>query len=307
MATIKSSVSKRELIITRLINAPVKLVWEAWTNPEHIKYWWGPNGFRSTIFKMDVKPGGVWEFIMHGPDGKDYKNKSIYKEVVKYKKLSYDHLAPNFRFTVNFIDQGKKTLISIRMLFESAAQKDKIVKEFGAEEGLKQNVDKLEMYIEEGYPAEEITFTRLIKAPRELVYKAWTEPEMLSKWWGPEGFSNPVCKFDARPGGKIHIDMKAPDGTIYSMDGEVHEIIVPEKIIFTSAALDKDDSRLFEVMNTVVFTQEGDKTRLTLSVKVSKIKPGSEMHLKGMNEGWSQSLLRFINFTQDLNKVKPVI
>ena len=80
MATIKSSVSKRELIITRLIKAPVKLVWEAWTNPEHIKYWWGPNGFRDTIFKMNVKPGGVWEFIMHGPDGKTIKTRASIKK-----------------------------------------------------------------------------------------------------------------------------------------------------------------------------------------------------------------------------------
>ena len=65
----------KELTITRVLNAPIDLVWKVWTDPDHIKNWWGPNGFTNTIFEMDVKPGGNWEFIMHGPDGKDYKNK----------------------------------------------------------------------------------------------------------------------------------------------------------------------------------------------------------------------------------------
>ena len=78
-----SKPANRELGITRVLKAPRELVWKVWTDPEHIKHWWGPNGFTNTIFKMDVRPGGVWEFIMHGPDRTDYKNKHIYKEVVE--------------------------------------------------------------------------------------------------------------------------------------------------------------------------------------------------------------------------------
>ena len=83
----ESNTSNRELGISRLINAPRELVWEVWTDPEHIKHWWGPTGFKNSITKMDVKPEGVWDFIMHGPDGTDYKNKHIYKEVIKPEKL----------------------------------------------------------------------------------------------------------------------------------------------------------------------------------------------------------------------------
>ena len=71
----------RELLLTRVLNAPVALVWEAFTNAEHIANWWGPNGFTNTITVMDVKPGGEWQLVMHGPDGTDYKNRSIFKEV----------------------------------------------------------------------------------------------------------------------------------------------------------------------------------------------------------------------------------
>lgn len=141
-------ITNRSLTISRLLNAPVELVWKLWTTPEHIKNWWGPNGFTNTIFKMDVKPGGEWDFIMHGPDGTDYKNKSIYKEVVKHEKLVYDHISgPKFRSTVNFKKQGHKTLIEIQMLFETAEVREQTVRTFKADEGLKQNMDKLEIYL----------------------------------------------------------------------------------------------------------------------------------------------------------------
>jgi len=141
--------ASRELVISRVFNAPKELVWKVWTEPEHIKQWWGPNGFTNTILQMDVKPGGVWDLIMHGPDGTDYKNKSVYKEVVKYEKLVYDHVSgPKFQFTVTFKEQGKKTLISIQMLFETVELRDQTVKTFKADEGLRQNMEKLEVYLE---------------------------------------------------------------------------------------------------------------------------------------------------------------
>ena len=83
----KNDTKDRELLITRLFDAPVDLVWEAWTNPEHIANWWGPDGFTNTIYQMDLRPGGEWNLTMHGPDGTDYKNKSIFKEVIPRKKL----------------------------------------------------------------------------------------------------------------------------------------------------------------------------------------------------------------------------
>ena len=140
--------ASRSLTISRLFNAPVELVWKVWTEPGHIKNWWGPNGFTNTIFKMDIKPGGEWDFIMHGPDGTDYKNKSMYREVVKYEKLVYDHLSgPKFQSTVRFTKQGDKTLIGIKMVFETPELREQTVKTFKADEGFKQNMDKLEVYL----------------------------------------------------------------------------------------------------------------------------------------------------------------
>jgi uncharacterized protein YndB with AHSA1/START domain len=287
----------RELTISKLVNAPRELVWEVWTNPEHIKHWWGPNGFTNTIFQMDVKPGGVWDFIMHGPDGTDYKNKSIYKQVVKPEKLVYDHVSgPKFQFSVTFTEKGSKTLIVIQMLFETAEERDNVVKVFKADEGLKQNIYKLEGYLRKVSSEKEMSMTRIINAPREMVFKAWTDPVQLAKWWGPNGFTNPVCDIDARPGGNILIHMQAPDGVVYPMDGQFHEIVEPERLVFTSAALDKNGKRLFEVLNTITFTEEGGKTKLALQAAVSNITPEGKPYLDGMNEGWSQSIDRLNEF-----------
>src|SRR5262245_52411335 len=140
--------SNRELVISRVFNAPIELVWEAWTNADHIKNWWGPNGFTNTITKMDMKPGGEWDLVMHGPDGTDYKNKSVFKEVVKYRKIVYEHITgPKFVATIEFERQHDKTFLKWHMLFQTEEEFVRTVKTFKANEGLKQNVEKLEGYL----------------------------------------------------------------------------------------------------------------------------------------------------------------
>ena len=297
MAAEKVLSPNKELTISRVVNAPRELVWNVWTDPDHIKHWWGPNGFTNTIFQMDVKPGGVWDFVMHGPDGTDYKNKSVYKEVVKYEKIVYDHVSgPKFQFTVTFKEQDGRTLINIDMLFQTPEERDNVVKVFKADVGLRQNMYKLEGYLRKVSAEKEMTLERIINAPRTLVFKAWTDPKQLEQWWGPRGFTNPVCDVDARPGGKILIHMKAPDGVVYPMDGEFHEIVETEKIVFTSAALDKNGKRLFEVLNTVTFSEEEGKTKLKLHAAVSNIADEGKPYLNGMNEGWNQSIDRLEDF-----------
>ena len=143
----QSNTKDRELIITRILNAPVELVWEAWTKPEHIANWWGPNGFTNTITKMDIRPGGEWNLVMHGPDGTDYKNKSIFKEVIPLEKISYEHVAPHFIATITFEEQGEQTHLKWHMLFDTREQFIQVVKTFKADEGLKQNVEKLIVYL----------------------------------------------------------------------------------------------------------------------------------------------------------------
>ena len=95
-------------------------MWKVFTNPEHIKTWRGPNGFTNTINTMEVMPGGVWELVLHGPDGTDYKNKSIYKEVLKPERIVFVHISPKCTATITFEADSNKTLLTWRMLFETA-------------------------------------------------------------------------------------------------------------------------------------------------------------------------------------------
>ena len=142
------SKSNRSLRITRILNAPRELVWEVWTNPEHIAKWWGPNGFTNTIDKMEVKPGGEWTFVMRGPDGVDYRNESVFTEVVEPERIGFKHMTgPKFQATVNFIDLGNKTELTWEMVFDTPEELQNVVKVFKADEGLKQNVEKLDKYL----------------------------------------------------------------------------------------------------------------------------------------------------------------
>jgi uncharacterized protein YndB with AHSA1/START domain len=145
-----SDVDERELIINRVFDAPRNLVFQAWTDPSQLMQWWGPKGFTSTVQEIDVKPGGVWRYVMHGPDGRDYQNKIVYMEVVKPDRLVYVHGGEEeddsrqFQVTVTFAEQDKKTKLTMRMLFKTAAEREKVVKEFGAIEGANSTLDRLE-------------------------------------------------------------------------------------------------------------------------------------------------------------------
>lgn len=144
-----NKIANREIRISRLLNAPVSLVWKVWTDPDHIKNWWGPNGFTNTITKMDIVQDGEWDLIMHGPDGTDYKNRSLFKEVIREKKLVYEHIShPRFVSTIEFESRGDQTFLSWQMLFDTKEELDKVVKTFKADEGLKQNVEKLAAYLQ---------------------------------------------------------------------------------------------------------------------------------------------------------------
>ncbi len=151
-------VGDREIRGTRVFDAPRELVWKVWTEPGHIGEWWGPNGFTTTTHKMEVKAGGVWRFVMHGPDGRDYQNKITFIEVVKPERLVYKHggtgekedrgLEPvSFHVTVMFTDEGGKTRLDMRSVFPSAKARDYVVESYGAVEGMHQTLARLGEYL----------------------------------------------------------------------------------------------------------------------------------------------------------------
>ena len=148
----------------------------------------------------------------------------------------------------------------------------------------------------------QVTLTRMIDAPRDLVWSAWTDPKHMAKWWGPHHFTNPVCELDVRAGGKIMIHMKAPDGTVYPMPGVFTEVVKPERLRFTAYAEGVDGTRYLESDTTVTFEQQGSRTRLTVAANAKGLHPMAPQMLGGMEAGWTQSLERLEELTTAMAK-----
>jgi uncharacterized protein YndB with AHSA1/START domain len=143
----------REIVVTRLIAAPRELVFEAFKNPDHISNWWGPDGFTTTTYEMDVRPGGQWLFTMHGPDGTDYENRVRYTEVKAPDRLAYDHDGGDggnskyvFKAVITFVPEAGKTRVTLRLICPTKEQRDEMAK-FGAIEGGEQTLGRLEAHL----------------------------------------------------------------------------------------------------------------------------------------------------------------
>lgn len=143
-----------------------------------------------------------------------------------------------------------------------------------------------------GEPRLALTITRTFDAPRALVYAAWTDPNRMAQWWGPHAFTNPVCEFEAREGGKLRIDMRAPDGSVNHVSGVFHELVEPERIVLTTMLLGEGGETLAEVLSTVTLEEQDGKTRLTLDTRLLKLAAGMEDALSSMESSWNQSLDR---------------
>ncbi len=290
----------RELIFTRLLDAPVGVVFEAWTNPTHLTNWWGPNGFTTTIKEMDVRPGGLLRLTMHGPDGQDYRNRIVFVEVDAPRRLVYRHEPEpgdepvSHETTVSFEEDGGKTRLTMHMVFPSTANRDYVIETYHADEGATQTLGRLADHLHQMAEANKhVVITRIFDAPRALVFKAWTDPKHLAQWWGPHGFTNPVCEVDVRPGGRIVIHMRAPNGIEYKMHGSFTEIAEPNRLVFKSGVDDAESGAQFEILNTVTFVDKGPgKTELTLDIRVLSANCAARGSLAGAQIGWAQSLDR---------------
>lgn len=287
--------SAREIVVTRVFDAPRELVFDAWTDPRHVGAWWGPNGFTTTTHSIDVRPGGAWRFVMHGPDGTDYDNVIVYREIVRPERIVYQHGEDEgtdvyFNVTATFANENGKTRVTLRSLFPTKEARDFAAEKYGAVEGANQHIDRLGEYVAKQNV--NLTFVRVFEAPRELVFRAWTDPRHIARWWGPQHFTNNVRKFEPRSGGAFEVDMVGPDGTVYPGGGTFVEVIEPQRIVFTSTALDDKGEVLIEDHNVVTFEEENGRTRMTLNARVVRAYGAGAQYLSGMEEGWSQSLAR---------------
>jgi uncharacterized protein YndB with AHSA1/START domain len=297
-----------EIRLTRIYNAPVKTVWEAWTDPNQVAQWWGPRGFSLTTHSHNLKTGGTWDYTMHGPDGVDYHNVTQYLEVEPQARLIYDHggshdRPPLFRVTVTFTEMKGKTKMEMSMRLDSpeaAAETKKFIKRAGGEA----TWDRLAEYLEKENSDKDIfVITRTFHTSVETMFEMWTSPEHFAQWLPPTGFT---MKFE-------NVEIKEGAGGFYSMtDGKMKmygrtkylKIERPNKIVYTQQFCDEHQNTSRHPMvptwpetmlTTVTLTQEDeDHTRVTVMWEpygeTNREELAAFIKMKGgMTQGWTGS------------------
>lgn len=238
-----SANQSNELKLTRVYDAPVRMVWEAWTDPEQVAQWWGPRGFTLTTHSKDLRPGGHWAYTMHGPDGTDYENKALYYEVVECERLVYDHggnddRPPLFRATVVFHESAGKTTMEMAMTLatpEAAAEIRKFIKKAGGNA----TWDRLAEYLEkQDSGKEKFVINRTFEATQEAVFSLWTDPKHIVQWLPPQGFTMEYLEADIRPGGRTFFLMTNGEVKMYGR-AEYLEIESPHRLVYTQEFCDE--------------------------------------------------------------------
>lgn len=295
--------------ITRTYESPVKMVWDAWTDPTQVAQWWGPRGFTLTTHSKDLKPGGHWHYTMHGPDGVDYPNRTVYFEVEKYRKLVYDHGAtkdqpPLFRVTVLFSELNNKTKMEMTMRCASVEAANEI-KKFIKQAGGEATWDRLAEHLaKESSGKEPFVINRSFQAPLSTMFEMWTDPNHFLKWLPPTGFTMAFLKAEIKPGGSAFYVMT--DGGTTKMYGRTHylEIEKPHRLVYTQQFCDENGNvsrhphapNWPETMLTAVeLTEEGPhQTRVTVTWEAYGHCTMEELDVfrkakGGMTQGWTGS------------------
>jgi uncharacterized protein YndB with AHSA1/START domain len=280
----------REIVTSRLFDAPREVVWEAFTDPKQVVQWWGPNGFTTTIHEMDVRPGGKWRHTMHGPDGTNYPNASVFKEVVKPERIVYGHgggregggPGANFEATWTFEAQGKKTLLTGRMVFPTAAARELVVKEYGAIEGAVQTFARLAEYLDES----PVIIERIYGAPINTVWKAITEIDQMKQW-----YMRDLESFKAEVGFETKFSVRKEFPHIWT----VTEVVPGKRIAYIWRFPGKPGESLakFELF------PEGENTRLKLTHSGLETHDGRnnpDLTRKKFNCGWNEMYMELETF-----------
>ena len=266
----------RVIEISRVLDHPRERVWKAWADPAQVVKWWGPRGFSTTTDKRDFRKGGTWKHVMIGPDGAKYPNSAVFLEIDEPERIVYrnggvaegETQGVGFVSTVTFEDLGGKTRLTLRLVFDTAQMRDFAATRFGAEEGGRQTLARLAEHC-----AGEFVVSRLLDAPRERVWRAWTEPERLAAWFGPKGMQVAGQTLDLRPGGTYHYGLRSPGGQEMWGKWEFREIAAPERLVFVQHFSDPKGGVTRHPMSatwplrtlaTLLFEDMGGKTLLTL-------------------------------------------
>lgn len=297
----------KEIVLARVFDAPRKLVWKAWTRPEHIAKWFGPRGFTTRVTKYEFKPRGKWVYVMRGPDGTDYPCHGVFREIVENERIvttdefGEDHPAitddqsgmpRGMIVTCSFTDEGDKTRVTITILHRSEEDRVKHAK-MGVVDGWGSSFECMDEHLaalaEEA--TREMVITRVIAAPREMVFDAFVDTKNITHWWGPHGFTTTTTKSDQRPGGEWLFTMHGPDGTNYPNKVVYEEIVRPDRLIYLHGEPGGGNFKGFYVTATFDERPAG-KTLVTLRMLFHSVGELAKMKEFRASEGGNQTLER---------------
>lgn len=329
--------------ITRTFDAPRHLVFKAWTEAERLEHWWGPKGYTPRVAKLDLRPGGIFHYQLRSPEGTEMWGKFIYREIQIPSRLVFitsfsdeaggitrHAFVPNWPremwSAVTFTEQNDRTTVTVEWAPLNATEVERKTFAEGhdsMQQGWTGTLDQLSDYlaeaIKEPAPAastgkmqvemsgNKLIFSRILETPPARVFKAWTDPQQLTRWWGPRGFDNPVCEVDLRPGGAYRIVMRGPDGVEYPVKGTYLEVVEPSRLVMTDRT-DEHPAEWLAQLNryrqqalgtpfpelrwTVGFDALNGVTKLTITTDFESIADRDALPKMGMAEGWAESLER---------------
>ncbi len=287
MTSPKTKRAKAELqclTLTRTFDAPRELVWRAWTEPEMVKRWWGPKIFEAPHVEIDLRVGGKGLFCMRSDAGdarwrQGIWSTGVYKEIVPLERFvmtdsfsdERGNVVPASRYG---IEGDVPTEMLITVTFEDAPDgKTKVTltqdglpagpHHEGASQGWNESFDKLAQALS----SEALSFviTRVFDAPRELVWRAWTEPAMLRQWSCPDGFVATLAEGELRVGGRWRGGMKSPEHGELFVGGVYKDIKKPERLAFTHVWADAHEGQPVETLVTVELTERDGKTTMVFT------------------------------------------
>ncbi|MBI3714745.1 MAG: SRPBCC domain-containing protein [Betaproteobacteria bacterium] len=297
--SLATSPPAQALTITRVVDAPLELVYAAWTDPVQIAKWFVLDGMSTRHEGIEVRPGGNWLFSLRLPDGTPVTARRNYREIVPLRRIVFYEKCEaggstilDGVHTVEFFEAAGKTRLTISVVLATAFDADN---QQGWNGGWSQILDHLSTHLSTaGDPVStrEIATTRIYDAPRERVFSLWTDAAHLAQWWGPNGFTLTTQKMDLRVGGEWIFVMHGPDGTNYPNHIVYNEITAPERLVFSHGENLNSAPGLFHMI-TANFTAQGDKTHLSMQMLFrSKAERDAVAEKYGAVEGMQQTLGR---------------
>ena len=305
---------ENEIHLSRVYDAPVQVVWDAWTDPAQAAKWWGPRGFTLTTHSKELRVGGIWHYTMHGPDGTDYPNKALYHEVEECRKLVYDHGAtdeqkPLFRVTVVFEDLGDRTGMEMTMAFatpEQAAQSRKMIKDAGGTT----TWDRLAEYLEQERSGTQIfVINRSFSTPVSSLFRMWHDPDQFSWWLGPAESTMSFLEDEVEKGKTATYRMSDDSGLVMLGKIQYSKIDAPDFLEYVQWFCDESGNLAKhphvphwpdKIWTRVLFTSEGEDSRATViwqpygGASSQEIQAFVNLRI-GMNQGWSEAFDKLEN------------